>query len=117
MRIDEFEFQDKNGNEIEPTKNQLVIYIKSLHKKIAELQKQLEEKDADIIALDTDNYSFKQQIDNLRQQLKSQPAEIMEKIKGRFLATCRIEQGNDEMIASFQTFNRCLDTILKEYQK
>ena len=44
MRIDEFEFQDKNGNEIEPTKNQLVIYIKSLHKKIAELQKQLKEK-------------------------------------------------------------------------
>ena len=84
---------------------------------IAELKKQLEEKDADIIALDTDNYSFKQQIDNLRQQLKSQPAEIVEKIKGRFLATCQIEQGNDEMIASFQTFNRCLDTILKEYQK
>lgn len=84
---------------------------------IAELQQQLEEKDADIIALDVDNYSFKQQIDNLRQQLKSQPAEIVEKIKGRFLATCQIEQGNDEMIASFQTFNRCLDTILKEYQK
>ena len=85
--------------------------------RIAELKKQLEEKDADIIALDTDNYSFKQQIDNLRQQLKSQPEEIVEKIKGRFLATCQIEQGNDEMIASFQTFNRCLDTILKEYQK
>ena len=44
MRIDEFEFQDKNGNEIEPTKNQLVVYIKSLHKQVAELQKQLEEK-------------------------------------------------------------------------
>ena len=44
MRIDEFEFQDRNGNEIEPTKNQLVIYIKSLHKQIAELEKQLEEK-------------------------------------------------------------------------
>ena len=53
MRIDEFEFQDRNGNEIEPTKNQLVVYIKSLHKQITELQK----------------------------QLKSQPAEIVEKIK------------------------------------
>lgn len=42
MRIDEFEFQDRNGNEIEPTKYQLVIYIKSLHKQITELQKQLE---------------------------------------------------------------------------
>ena len=41
MKIDEFEFQDKNGNEIEPSKSQLVIYIKFLHKQIAELQKQL----------------------------------------------------------------------------
>lgn len=38
MRIDEFEFQDKNGNEIEPTKNQLVIYIKSLHEEIKDLE-------------------------------------------------------------------------------
>lgn len=38
MRIDEFEFRDKNGNEIEPTKNQLVIYIKSLHKQIKDLK-------------------------------------------------------------------------------
>lgn len=38
MKIDEFEFQDKNGNEIEPTKNQLVIYIKSLHKQIKDLE-------------------------------------------------------------------------------
>lgn len=45
MRIDEFEFQDRNGNEIEPTKNQLVVYVKSLHKQIAELEKQLAEKD------------------------------------------------------------------------
>lgn len=44
MKIDEIEFQDKNGNEFEPTKNQLVIYIKSLHKQIKDLketQKQL----------------------------------------------------------------------------
>ncbi len=38
MQIDEFEFRDKNGNEIEPTKNQLVIYIKSLHKQIKDLK-------------------------------------------------------------------------------
>ena len=36
--IDEIEFRDKNGNEIEPTKNQLVIYIKSLHKQIKDLK-------------------------------------------------------------------------------
>ena len=48
MKIDEFEFQDRNGNEIEPTKNQLVVYIKSLHKQIAELKRQLAEKDKQI---------------------------------------------------------------------
>ena len=39
MKIDEFEFRNKQGQEIEPTKNQLVIYIKSLHKEIKELKK------------------------------------------------------------------------------
>ena len=38
MRIDEFEFRNKKGEEIEPTKEQLVVYIKSLHKKIKELE-------------------------------------------------------------------------------
>lgn len=96
---------------------------------IAELQKQLEEKEKTIQGLiEAQKYlerscSYQMLLDTqkenilLKMQLKSQPAEIVEKIKGRFLATCRIEQGNDEMIASFQTFNRCLDTIFKEYQK
>lgn len=90
MRIDEFEFQDRNGNEIEPTKNQLVVYIKSLHKQIAELE----------------------------QQLKSQPAEIVEKIREFCLTDhkfkeCEIylREDNGQTIYSF------LDTILKEYQK
>ena len=114
MRIDEFEFQDRNGNEIEPTKNQLVVYIKFLHKQIAELKKQLEEKDADIIALDTDNYSFKQQIDNLRQQLKSQPAEIVEKIRKEVE---KEKDENDLAWVGFKKLDRILDTTLKEYQK
>lgn len=38
MRIDEFEFRDKNGNEVEPSKSQLIIYIKYLHKKIKDLK-------------------------------------------------------------------------------
>ena len=42
MRIDEFEFRNKQGEEIEPTKEQLVIYIKGLHKQIKELHKTLE---------------------------------------------------------------------------
>lgn len=100
-------------------------------KQIEELKQQLEEKEKEIEKLREwlsqceTNRKFEQEKKNLvfkelterSEQLKSQPAEIVEKIKGRFLATCQIEQGNDEMIASFQTFNRCLDTILKEYQK
>ena len=124
MRIDEFEFQDKNGNEIEPTKNQLVIYIKSLHKQITELKKQLEEKDADIIALDTDNYSFKQQIDNLRQQLKSQPAEIVEKIKEQIFNHFNVKNIEEyerlpllNALFTADAVAEILDAILKEYQK
>ena len=99
------------------------------NREIAELKKQLEKKEKTIQGLiEAQKYlerscSYQMLLDTqkenilLKMQLKSQPAEIVEKIKGRFLATCQIEQGNDEMIASFQTFNRCLDTILKEYQK
>lgn len=90
-------------------------------KQIAELKQQLEEKNADIIALDTDNYSFKQQIDNLRQQLKSQPAEIIDEIKKQMDAR-KLEY------ISHLTKKHCyglridrifeiLDAILKEYQK
>ena len=95
MRIDEFEFQDRNGNEIEPTKNQLVVYIKSLHKEIAELQK----------------------------QLKSQPAEIVEKIKEQLIKRLNTIAGygrmtTDELSFLIETeFGSDLDTILKEYQK
>lgn len=118
MIIDEFEFQDRNGNEIEPTKNQLVIYIKSLHKQITELQKQLEEKNADIIALDVDNYSFKQQIDNLRQQLKTQPAEIVEKIRKELGLKLKYKLNDEVSVLKIcNKINEVLDTILKEYQK
>ena len=90
---------------------------------IAELKKQLKEKDVDIIALDTDNYSFKQQIDNLRQQLKSQPAEIVEKIKKRLRDRLNIIAGYGQMtIDEFSffvesEFTKDIDDILKEYQK
>lgn len=41
MRIDEFEFRNKQGEEIEPTKDQLVIYIKELHKQVKEQKERL----------------------------------------------------------------------------
>lgn len=42
MRIDEFEFRNEKGQEIEPTKAMLVCYIKALHKDIKILTKALE---------------------------------------------------------------------------
>ena len=80
---------------------------------IKDLKKQLEEKDADIIALDTDNYSFKQQIDNLRQQLKSQAKEIVEKIRN----ICCVEDKCEDGSFILGINEKDLDTILKEYQK
>ena len=43
MKIDEFEFRNKQGEEIEPTKEQLVIYIKGLHKQVKEQKERLKE--------------------------------------------------------------------------
>ena len=98
--------------------------IRSLTNKIAELQKQLEEKDADIIALDTDNYSFKQQIDNLRQQLKTQPAEIGEKIKKQIFNHFNVKNIEEyerlsllDSLFTADAVTDMLDDILKEYQK
>lgn len=42
MRIDEFEFRNEKGQEIEPTKAMLVVYIKALHKDIKTLEKALD---------------------------------------------------------------------------
>lgn len=52
MRIDEFEFRNGKGQEIEPTKAQLVIYIKSLHKYIKDLETKLAESEKQV------NYLF-----------------------------------------------------------
>lgn len=128
MRIDEFEFQDRNGNEIEPTKNQLVVYIKSLHKQITELQKQLEEKEKKIRQLDNEkgmllNNSMKL-LKEKDDKLKSQPAEIVEKIKKQIFNHFNVknmeEYENLSLIDGLFTADaviEMLDTILKEYQK
>ena len=87
--------------------------INEYEEEVKELKQQLEEKDADIIALDTDNYSFKQQIDNLRQQLKSQPKEIVEKIRN----ICCVEDKCEDGSFILGINEKDLDTILKEYQK
>ena len=91
------------------------ISEKQKDSQIAELQKQLEE------TKQTGSYQVMLmcQKENilLKQQLKSQPKEIIEKIKGQLLAICQIGQyhRSDKMIMNFQAFNNVLDTILKKY--
>ena len=125
MRIDEFEFQDRNGNEIEPTKNQLVVYIKSLHKQIAELQKQLKEKEKCTYTgkeVGEIERKYDEKIDTLEQQLKSQPVEIVEKIKEQLIKRLNTIAGygrmtTDELSFLIEAeFGSDLDNILKEYQ-
>lgn len=62
-------------------------------KKIKDLEAKLAEKDVDLLALDTENYSFKQQIDNLKQQLaeKDQIIENLQTTYQSVMQTC----GND----------------------
>lgn len=127
MRIDEFEFQDRNGNEIEPTKNQLVVYIKSLHKQIADLQKQLKEKEKYTYTgkeVGEIERKYDEKIDTLEQQLKNQPAEIVEKIKEQIFNHFNVK--NIEEYERLSLLNalftadavaEILDDILKEYQK
>lgn len=107
----------KKDNSLDKFVEKYPTYIEALDI-IDDLKKQLEEKYADIIALDTDNYSFKQQIENLRQQLKSQPAEIVDKIR-RELGLKLKYKLNDEVsvLKICNQINEVLDTILKDYQK
>lgn len=122
MRIDEFEFQDRNGNEIEPTKNQLVVYIKSLHKQIAELQKQLEEKDKYTYTgkeVGEIERKYDEKIDTLEQQLKSQPAEIVEKIRKsiHYYPIALLDSDKEPRIKTLGISKEVLDNLLQEYQK
>lgn len=179
MRIDEFEFQDRNGNEIEPTKNQLVIYIKSLHKQITELQKQLKEKTKTIQGLvevqklleescsyqmfldiqkqleekEKEIYNYRncfalkdeaynqlleeynerisekkqahilndrlgERIKWLENQIKSQPSEIVDKIRKEVGLKLKYKLNNEVCVLKIcNQINEVLDTILEEYQK
>lgn len=122
MRIDEFEFQDRNGNEIEPTKNQLVVYIKSLHKQIAELEKQLAEKEKYTYTgkeVGEIERKYDEKIDTLEQQLQSQPAEICQELID--MLTDRAELIEAGLCAEFMftvyDLRESIEEILKEYQK
>lgn len=89
---------------------------------MAELQKQLEE------TKQTGSYQIMLmcQKENilLKQQLKSQPAEIVEKIRNLAekdfdfdTCTCCGEDVHDDVVLPKSDFNETLDKVLKEYQK
>ena len=87
-------------------------------KKIAELQKQLEEKEK-IIQMQQnikryDIGDMLQENIKLKQQLKTQPAEIVEKI--REIAIIDVEEYSNDPIL-YKITEEELDSILKEYQK
>ena len=96
-------------------------------KQIAELQKQLEEKEKYTYTgkeVGEIERKYDEKIDTLEQQLKSQPAEIVEKIKEQIFNHFNVK--NIEEYERLPLLNalftadaviEILDAILKEYQK
>lgn len=96
----------------------LVALLSEKDKQIAELQKQLEEKEKIIqIQQNIKRYDIGEMLNEnvkLKQQLHSQPAEIVEKIRKEVEEE---KDKNDLAWIGFKKLDRILDTILKEYQK
>lgn len=116
-------YQETFGNQQNKESNELLVNsLAEKDRQIAELQKQLEEKEKiiqmqqnikryDIGEILTENIK-------LKQQLQSQPAEIVEKI--RQLLGLKLEYKHNENVPILKIcnqINEVLDTILKEYQK
>lgn len=120
--------------------------IRSLTNKIAELQKQLEEKEKEIynyrnyLALNNEAYNqlleeynerisekkqshilndrLGEKIKGLENQIKSQPAEIVEKIRKEVGLKLKYKLNDEVCVLKIcNQINEVLDTILKEYQK
>ena len=94
---------------------------------IAELQKQLEEKEKYTYTgkeVGEIERKYDEKIDTLEQQLKSQPAEIMEKIKEQIFNHFNVKNIEEyerlpllNALFTADAVTEILDTILKEYQK
>lgn len=99
----------------------LVNSLVEKDKQIAELQKQLEEREQEIKIYRQREYILMEQVsfislnvERLEKQLKSQPAEIVEKIKAYYKTSIYDKPiAHTDVRVLFQN----LDTILKEYQK
>ena len=98
--------------------------IHNLTNKIAELQKQLAEKEKELLIEKTTNdkwykrevFRRDEKIKRQRNQLKSQPAEIVEKIK-KFIHTGEYDDFGNEYLMSGSSVLEFLDDFLKECQK
>ena len=98
-----------------------------LQDKIADLQKQLEEKEKYTYTgkeVGEIERKYDEKIDTLEQQLKNQPAEIVEKIKKQIFNHFNVNNMEEyeslSLLDSLFTADaviEMLDTILKEYQK
>ena len=100
-------------------------------KEILELQKQLEEKEKELREIRVENYtikSYRDFLDNkcknlikenkkLKQQLQSQPAEIVEKIKEQLYSKAISPTGTGVNCVRLYDIRQILDAILKGYQK
>lgn len=97
----------------------LVNLLAEKDKQIAELQKQLEEKDKYTYTgkeVGEIERKYDEKIDTLEQKLKSQPAEIVEKIKNYKGEYFEWKIG-DKIYPAFKITEEDLDNILKECQK
>ena len=96
-------------------------------KQIAELQKQLEEKEKYTYTgkeVGEIERKYDEKIDTLEQQLKSQPAEIVEKIKEQIFNHFNVKNIEEyerlpllNALFTADAVAEILDTILKEYQE
>ena len=85
-------------------------------KQIAELQKQLKEKEKYTYTgkeVGEIERKYDEKIDTLEQKLKSQPAEIVKKISGEIYTRMVVECKETK----YTDINLILNNILKEYQK
>ena len=97
------------------------VIIRSLTNKIAELQKQLEEKERLLQYGKTEIKKLHKRINDIVKRdeklFKSQPAEIVEKIKEQLYSKAMSITGTSVNCVRLYDIRQILDTILKEYQK
>lgn len=121
-------YQEIFGNQQNKESSELLVNsLAEKDRQIAELQKQLEEKEKYTYTgkeVGEIERKYDEKIDTLEQQLKSQPAEIVEKIKEQIFNHFNVNNIEEyerlsllDALFTADAVAEILDTILKEYQK